>query len=103
MSDTVTIGVGEAPPPPHEDDDDGGDSGDEGDAGDGLGDGGGDDGDDEGDDGEPEDGTALPPGFGLDGAGEGCSCNAAADARGLALFVVLGLRRRRSTTRSCRD
>ena len=106
-SDTVTIGVGEAPPPPHEDDDgdDGTDPGDDdADAGDDLdGEGGADDEDDENDEGSDVDGgTALPPGFGLDGTGEGCSCNTAADPRALALFVLFGLRRRRATTRSCR-
>ena len=101
-SDTVTIGIGEAPPPPHEDDgDDGSDSADDGgDAGDELGDGGD---DEEGDDdGDPADGTALPPGFGLDGEGDGCSCNAATDPRGFGLLFWLAVRRRRLTTRSCR-
>ncbi|HWB76446.1 MAG TPA: Ig-like domain-containing protein [Nannocystaceae bacterium] len=80
MSDTVTIGIGHAPPPS----DDGGvsDSGDAGDDGGGVDDGGNVDdggpaGDDGGDEGEPVGGTALPPGFGLDGAEEGCACSSA--------------------------
>jgi hypothetical protein len=106
-SDTVTIGIGETPPPPHEDDEDGGAEPDDDGNGADL-DGGADDADDdgagdEGDEGGAEGGTALPPGFGLDGEGDGCSCNAAAPPRFLALVVLLGLRRRRTATRSCPD
>jgi MYXO-CTERM domain-containing protein len=102
-SDTVTIGIGEAPPPPHEDDsgDDGTDDGDadsNGDDEDGT-----DEDDDGADEGAPVGDTALPPGFGLDGGAEGCACTSTS-ARGgpLAMILALVALARRRTTRSCR-
>ncbi|HET6583668.1 MAG TPA: Ig-like domain-containing protein, partial [Nannocystaceae bacterium] len=92
-SDTVTIGIGEAPPPPHMDD--GGDTGDDAgdDAADDATDGGANDGDDAADDADAGDDangdTALPPGFGLAGENDGCGCRTTIDRRGVALGLAL--------------
>lgn len=104
-SDTVTIGIGEAPPPPHEDD--GGDDGTDDGALDGAADDDEDDGgadDDADDDGEPIGDPALPPGFGLDDTDDGCACASAPTREWAALvpwLVLVGVARRRAT-RSCR-
>lgn len=102
QSDTVTIGIGHAPPPA---DDEGGPAGDSGGADDegGSGDPSGDgadaaSGDGADDDGAPVGGTALPPGFGGDGA-EGCACVTQPRDRvgslAAAMLVVVALGRRR--------
>jgi MYXO-CTERM domain-containing protein len=116
-SNTVNIGVGEAPAPDPGDDggsdtgDDGGDGGGDGDTGggddggDGGDDGGGDGGDGGGDGGgepfEPEDGDgSLPPGYGDVGVDRdlGCGCGTSPRTGGLWLLLLLGLplARRRS-------
>ena len=98
QSDTVSIGIGHAPPPP----DDGGASADSGgaaddggasDAGDDAGSGPSDG--DGGTDGEPAGGTALPPGFGLDTDDQGCACNGARTSFSFASLLVLVVARRR--------
>jgi Bacterial Ig domain len=99
-SETITIGIGHAPPAPGDDDGDssGGDGGGDSEAGgDELGDDGGDDGAEHGgSDGD----SVLPPGFGLGSEAQGCACTASNDrtalARvGLAVLLLVGLARRR--------
>ncbi len=90
----VDVGVDEQPPS--------GDGADAGESGDGDGSDagsldGGDDGSEDGaDDGGDVPRPALPQGFGLDGAGDGCGCKGGAGQGGAALlFVGLALARRR--------